>query len=182
MLYVSNILFLVTPFTFAVANMFRIFSVFTMFIAIFLVSILPRGVTASDRYKPNLQVKRMLDRANQLVGTPYVFGGTSVRGGFDCSGFVVYLFRHSADIHLPRTTRSLMDVGSALERQNLRPGDLVFFNRNGGGRVQHVGLYLGSGRFIHSPRKGKAIRVDSLSNKYWDNSYLAARRVNGLYR
>jgi len=75
-----------------------------------------------------------------------------------------------------------MGVGGALKRQNLRPGDLVFFNRNGGGRVQHVGLYLGSGRFINSPRKSKMIRVDSLSNKYWDNSYLAARRVNGLYR
>lgn len=124
----------------------------------------------------------VVDRAHELIGVPYRWGGTNVHRGFDCSGLIVYLFGSEANIHLPRTTSQMLKLRSApkVAKPDLRAGDVVFFNHNGRGRVSHMGLYIGSGRFIHAPRTGKTIRIDKLSNSYWARHYIGAKRfLNG---
>ncbi|BBP79134.1 peptidoglycan endopeptidase [Pseudomonas gingeri NCPPB 3146 = LMG 5327] len=123
-------------------------------------------------------IDNVIDRAHQLIGTPYRWGGMSVKG-FDCSGLLVYLFQNEADIKLPRTTVGMRRSSArTIQRGSLQPGDAVFFNRNGQGSVSHVGLYVGGGKFIHSPRSGKTVRIDSLSNSYWKKSYTLAKRFH----
>ena len=121
----------------------------------------------------------VIDRAHELLGTPYKWGGNSVEQGFDCSSFLVYLFKTQANIHLPRTTAAMHGSKAAtIKRNALKPGDAVFFKGNGRGRVSHVGLYIGEGKFIHSPRAGKTVRIDSLSNRYWDRNFTTAKRFH----
>jgi cell wall-associated NlpC family hydrolase len=123
---------------------------------------------------------RVVARARELIGIPYRFGGTTVANGFDCSGLLVYLFRTEAGMKLPRTTGEMIDSGSLrIHRDQLKPGDAVFFNRNGRGNVSHVGLYIGNNQFIHAPSSGGRIRKDSLDNSYWERSFTTARRFNG---
>ncbi|MNF26644.1 Murein DD-endopeptidase MepH precursor [compost metagenome] len=129
-----------------------------------------------DRDKSR-HVNKVVSRAHELIGTPYRWGGTSVSKGFDCSGLLVYLFRSEAGINIPRTTASMLNSkANIIPRHNLRRGDAVFFKHNGGGRMNHVGIYIGDNRFIHAPRAGKSIRIDSLSNSYWNKSYFSAKR------
>ncbi|WP_300628208.1 C40 family peptidase [Pseudomonas sp.] len=124
-------------------------------------------------------VEDVIDRAHQLLGTPYKWGGTSVEQGFDCSSFLVYLFKTEANIQLPRTTAAMhRSTAATIKRNALKPGDAVFFKGNGQGRVNHVGLYIGEGKFIHSPRTGKNVRIDSLSNTYWSKNYTTAKRFH----
>ncbi|OPG68856.1 peptidase P60, partial [Pseudomonas ogarae] len=93
----------------------------------------------------------ILERGMSLIGTRYRFGGTS-EAGFDCSGFIGYLFREEAGMNLPRSTREMINVNAPLVARNqLEPGDLLFFSTNGRrGRVSHAGIYLGDNQFIHS--------------------------------
>ncbi|MNM80348.1 Murein DD-endopeptidase MepH precursor [compost metagenome] len=125
------------------------------------------------------RISSILDRAFELVGTPYRFGGGSEKTGFDCSGFVGYLFREEAGINLPRSTREMINMDVPLvSKEDLQPGDLIFFNNRGRGRVSHAGIYIGDGQFIHSAsRRGGGVRVDSLDESYWRLSYLEAKRV-----
>ncbi|KPA93273.1 cell wall-associated hydrolase, invasion-associated protein [Pseudomonas asplenii] len=128
--------------------------------------------------KAQSSIDNVIDRAHQLIGTPYRWGGMSVKG-FDCSGLLVYLFQNEADIKLPRTTVGMRRSSArTIQRGSLKPGDAVFFNRNGQGNVSHVGLYVGEGKFIHSPRSGKSVRIDSLNNAYWKKSYTLAKRFH----
>ena len=121
----------------------------------------------------------LLSRAMSLLGTPYRWGGTSPESGFDCSGLVSYVFRTALGIELPRVSRDMASLtnGQAIERGALNVGDLVFFGRNGK-RVDHVGIYVGEGRFLHAPSRGKDVRVDTLASGYWSGKYLSARRVD----
>jgi len=113
--------------------------------------------------------------ALSLSGTPYRYGGESPRTGFDCSGFVRYVFRHSLGVHLPRTVKAMSHVGSPIRMSQLRPGDLVFY-KTGRSRYSHVGIYLGKHRFVHSPSSGESVKVSSLSG-YWIRHYSGARRI-----
>ncbi|PRA59635.1 peptidoglycan endopeptidase [Pseudomonas sp. MYb187] len=125
------------------------------------------------------RIDKVVKRAHQLIGTPYRFGGSSVSTGFDCSGLLVYLFRSEAGIHLPRTTRSMLNSkAQKVPRHKLTRGDAVFFSHNGRSAVGHVGIYIGGNRFIHSPRTGKSIRIDSLNNSYWNKNYVVAKRFH----
>ena len=117
----------------------------------------------------------VLFRAMSLVGTPYRHGGNTPEGGFDCSGLVGYVYRSVLGMELPRVSRQMATSGEAVERTALVPGDLVFFGRRG--RVNHVGIYVGEGRFLHAPSRGKDVRVDSLATGYWSGRYLQGRRV-----
>ena len=118
----------------------------------------------------------VLMRAISLVGTPYVWGGTSPDGGFDCSGLVNYVFRDMLDIRLPRTSRELAEVeGPRIDLDALQTGDLIFFGA--GGQISHVGIYVGEGRFIHAPRTGTVVRLDKIDTPYWLARYSGARRV-----
>ncbi|WP_421526124.1 C40 family peptidase [Pseudomonas yamanorum] len=132
-------------------------------------------------FAPRPSIDNVIDRAHALLGTPYKWGGTSVRQGFDCSSFLVYLFKTEANIHLPRTTFEMhRSTAATIKRDALQPGDAVFFRGNGRGQVSHVGLYIGDGKFIHSPRTGKSVRIDSLANSYWNKNYTTAKRFHAV--
>ena len=118
----------------------------------------------------------VLMRAISLVGTPYVYGGDSPEGGFDCSGLVNYVYRDMLDLRLPRTSRALADYqGPRIRTDRLAPADLVFFGS--GGQVSHVGIYVGEGRFVHAPSTGGTVRLDRLDGPYWNSHYSGARRI-----
>ncbi|WP_342244361.1 C40 family peptidase [Pseudomonas sp. OTU5201] len=120
----------------------------------------------------------VLFRALGLVGTPYRWGGNTPDSGFDCSGLIGYVYRDAAGIALPRSTRELISMRTpSISLNALQSGDLVFFATNGGGQVSHAGIYVGEGRFVHAPRTGGTVRLDSLANSYWQRSYLSAKRV-----
>jgi hypothetical protein len=121
----------------------------------------------------------ILDRGFELVGTRYRAGGTSTKTGFDCSGFVGYLFREEAGIKLPRSTREMINLDAPLVARNeLEPGDIVFFNNRGRGRVSHAGIYIGDDQFIHSSSsRSGGVRVDSMDDRYWRSSFIEAKRV-----
>ncbi|WP_460164129.1 C40 family peptidase [Pseudomonas sp. S2_F03] len=122
-------------------------------------------------------IEQVIQRANELIGRPYRWGGMSEATGFDCSGLLVYLFNTEAGIKLPRTTSLMVkDDFERVSKTGLRPGDAVFFSQNGSDTVNHVGLYVGDDRFIHAPRTGKNIRIDSLESGYWSKRYVTARR------
>lgn len=116
-------------------------------------------------------------RAISLVGTPYRYGGTQPGTGFDCSGLIGYVFSEAAGLKLPRTTRELIDIDArAIDRDDLQAGDLIYFNSRGG-RVSHIGIYVGEGRFVHAPSTGGVVRIDKLNTPYWTKFYVGAKRV-----
>ena len=114
--------------------------------------------------------------AVSLADTPYRYGGTSPDSGFDCSGFVGHVFRHSMGIALPRTSHEISQVGIVLQAYQLRPGDLVFYNTQRSS-FSHVGIFIGEGKFVHSPKSGSRIKVEKMSEKYWVSRYNGARRI-----
>ncbi|HYR05052.1 MAG TPA: C40 family peptidase [Gallionella sp.] len=114
--------------------------------------------------------------ALSLADTPYRYGGNSDDGGFDCSGFVQYVYLNTLGIRLPRTSAEMSRVGEPLNASQLRPGDLVFFNTRQR-PFSHVGIYVGEERFVHSPSSGKAIMVVNMREKYWRDRYNGARRI-----
>lgn len=124
----------------------------------------------------------ILSEGLALVGTRYRFGGTSIKTGFDCSGFIGYLFREEAGMQLPRSTREMINLDAPLvSRSELEPGDVIFFNNRGRGRVSHAGIYLGDDQFIHSSSsRSGGVRIDSLEDSYWKRSYMEAKRVLAL--
>lgn len=135
------------------------------------------AVADTDEAPKEGRIKGMLKRGLALLGTPYRWGGSTPESGFDCSGLVGYVFRNTLGIELPRISREMANVGELIsDRDALAEGDLVFFSRKGG-RVDHVGIYLGNGQFLHSPRTGKDVEVASLTSGYWSQRFLKARRV-----
>lgn len=125
------------------------------------------------------RVQTLLKRGLALLGTPYRWGGASPEAGFDCSGLVGYVFRTALGIDLPRVSRDMARDGEKVDRTAMVPGDLVFFGRRGK-RVDHVGIYIGEGRFLHAPRTGRDVTVSQLDTGYWSGRFLQARRVAGL--
>jgi len=118
----------------------------------------------------------VLMRAMSLIGTPYRFGGTSPETGFDCSGFIHYVYRDMLAMRLPRTTAELATLGGIKpKRERMAIGDLVLFGSKG--RVWHAGIYIGEGRFIHAPNSRGMVRVENLDVRYWRENYHSARRV-----
>ncbi|AJI96296.1 hypothetical protein BD65_439 [Yersinia ruckeri] len=113
------------------------------------------------------------------VGKPYRWGGTSPITGFDCSGLIYYAYKDVVRIKMPRTANEMYHLRDAapVKRAELESGDLVFFNIANRGVADHVGVYLGNGKFIQSPRTGEEIRISMLNNDYWQDHYVGARRV-----
>lgn len=127
-----------------------------------------------DRYAANAQ--ELVVRALSFVGVHYRRGGDSPASGFDCSGLVRHVFRESLGLALPRTSRDISRVGETIRREELQPGDLVFFNTLRRG-FSHVGIYLGDHRFVHAPATGGEVRVEDMRLHYWSKRYNGARRI-----
>jgi len=137
------------------------------------------GEALAAEPEPANRIQVLLRRAMGLLGTPYRWGGTSPDSGFDCSGLVAYVFSSALGIELPRVSRDMAGNGEKVDRASLSAGDLVFFGRRGK-RVDHVGIYLGDGQFVHAPRTGRDVTVSRLDTGYWAGRFLQARRVEGL--
>ncbi|MEO7549109.1 MAG: C40 family peptidase [Ramlibacter sp.] len=123
------------------------------------------------------------DRASDLVvnamgflGVPYRRGGNSAETGFDCSGFVRAMYEQTIGLILPRRANEQAAATQKIEKQDLQPGDLVFFNTMRRA-FSHVGIYVGGGKFIHSPKPGAEVRVEDMGGSYWQRRFDGARRV-----
>ncbi|GLQ94644.1 C40 family peptidase [Dyella acidisoli] len=125
----------------------------------------------------------LIGMAMQLRHVRYVRGGRDPSTGFDCSGFVRYVFERALGLELPNNSASQYLIGHIVHRNDMQPGDLVFFrtaDRRGKGRISHVGIYVSDGRFIHSPRRGESVRVDNLADSYWAKRFAGARRPEAM--
>ncbi|OOM75731.1 murein DD-endopeptidase MepH precursor [Clostridium puniceum] len=116
---------------------------------------------------------QVVNYAYKFLGKPYVYGAAGPNA-FDCSGLTQYVFSKFG-INLSRTTYTQVGEGTKVNRSDLKPGDLVFFNTQGS--TSHVGIYIGNGEFIHAPRTGKPVMVSSLSDGYYSQKYATARRI-----
>jgi cell wall-associated NlpC family hydrolase len=123
------------------------------------------------------------DKASELVvnamgflGVPYRRGGNSVESGFDCSGFVRAMYEQTIGLVLPRRAEQQAAATQSIDRTELQPGDLVFFNTMRRA-FSHVGIYIGEGKFIHSPKPGGGVRVEDMHLGYWERRFNGARRV-----
>ena len=118
----------------------------------------------------------LVSNAMGFLGVRYRYGGTSPETGFDCSGFVRATFEKTIGRILPRRASDQAAAGQPISRDELKPGDLVFFNTMRR-TFSHVGIYIGEGKFIHSPRTGSTVRVDSMDASYWTSRFDGARRM-----
>lgn len=123
--------------------------------------------------EPGMQLAEF---AKILTGVKYRYGGNSPETGLDCSGFIIYVFRETLGIHLPRRVADISRIGQEISWPDLQPGDLVFFNTQGY-QFSHAGIYLGNNKFIHSPQSGKTVRVADMSLQYWTRHFNGARRL-----
>lgn len=124
--------------------------------------------------------EEIVQTARNALGVPYVWGGNSLSSGVDCSGLVQQVFQRYG-ISLPRVTYDQIKVGQSVSRKRLRPGDLVFFDtdRSRGG-PDHVGIYMGGGKFIHAPRPGSEVKISSLGDSYYAARWMGGRRISGV--
>lgn len=127
-----------------------------------------------DRYTSSAQ--DLILKGFELIGINYRFGGTNPDTGLDCSGFVQVVFKDAMGILLPRSAREQSEVGAVVDRQELKAGDLVFFNTMRRA-FSHVGIYLGDNRFMHAPRTGAEVRIEDMRQSYWLQRYNGARRL-----
>lgn len=111
------------------------------------------------------------------VGTRYHYGGSTPETGFDCSGLVAHVYERAWGITLPRSAEEQRHVGRPVKLKDLQPGDLVFYNTRHR-PFSHVGIYLGDGNFIHAPRPGQRVRVESIATRYWRARFDGARRLD----
>ncbi|NIY46670.1 NlpC/P60 family protein [Cedecea colo] len=140
-----------------------------------------KNLTIAQAHKIRVQ-KAQTTAMNKLmgqIGKPYRWGGTSPRTGFDCSGLVYYAYKDLVKFRIPRTANEMYHLRDAASvgRGELENGDLVFFRTRGRGAADHVGVYIGNGKFIQSPRSGRDIQITSLSEDYWQRHYVGAKRV-----
>lgn len=123
--------------------------------------------------------RRVLNEAEKWLGTPYKYGGSS-REGTDCSGLTTMAFLNGAGVRLPRTSSEQAEQGRRVKRSDARPGDLVFFTAKSGGkgRINHVAIYAGDGRIIHSTTS-RGVCYSNLGDPYWESHFKEIRRILG---
>ena len=122
------------------------------------------------------QASGLVLSAMGFLGVPYRRGGNSAASGFDCSGFVKAMYEQTIGLVLPRSAAQQAAATQTIDKSELRPGDLVFFNTMRRA-FSHVGIYVGNGKFIHSPKPGAEVRVEDMGLAYWARRYDGARRV-----
>jgi cell wall-associated NlpC family hydrolase len=128
------------------------------------------------RQRVSQKASDLVVNAMGFLGVPYRRGGNNVESGFDCSGFVRAMFEQTVGLVLPRRAREQAQATQVIDRQDLQPGDLVFFNTMRS-NYSHVGIYVGDHKFIHSPKPGERVRVDDMRQAYWERRFNGARRV-----
>jgi cell wall-associated NlpC family hydrolase len=131
-----------------------------------------RAATVKDR------TSELVMNAMGFLGVPYRRGGNSAETGFDCSGFVRAMYEQTVGLVLPRRANEQAAATQKIDRKELQPGDLVFFNTMKRA-FSHVGIYVGDGKFIHSPKPGAEVRVEDMGVSYWSRRFDGARRVQG---
>ncbi len=131
---------------------------------------------SSAKDKASGQATGLITQAMDLLGVPYRKGGNTEASGFDCSGFVRHLYEKSVGQLLPRRAEEQARSTETIDRSELKPGDLVFFNTMKRA-FSHVGIYVGDGKFIHAPRTGKTVKVDDMRSAYWQKRFNGARRA-----
>ena len=128
------------------------------------------------RQTVGLKASELVFNAMVFLGVPYKRGGNTAETGFDCSGFVRAMYEQSIGLILPRRAEQQAAATQDIDKSELKPGDLVFFNTLKR-TFSHVGIYVGEGRFIHSPKPGAQVRVESMTINYWASRFDGARRV-----
>jgi hypothetical protein len=124
-------------------------------------------------------MKRFFDNVSQYFGTRYRFGGQTP-AGFDCSGFVRFIYNKAFNMHLPRSSREMSGIGNKISKDELQPGDLVFFQTRGQ-RINHVGIFIGNDTFVHSSLS-KGIAEDKLKYQYYEKRFAGAVRLLDISR
>jgi cell wall-associated NlpC family hydrolase len=138
-----------------------------------------RGLlTKIDHVRQNVsqRASELVVNAMGFLGVPYKWGGTDADTGVDCSGFVVSVYQQSIGLLLPRKAEQQAAATEKIAQSDLQPGDLVFFNTMRR-TFSHVGIYVGNGKFIHAPRTGAEVRLESMGGSYWQRRFDGARRV-----
>lgn len=135
----------------------------------------PEADSAAPGYREDIQ--QIIERAQDLIGIRYRRSGDKPQTGFDCSGFVGYVFREVEGLILPRVSRDISKAGTPVAQGELKAGDLVFFNTMRHA-FSHVGIYLGDNLFVHAPRTGQTVRIDDMQGRYWAKRFNGARRVS----
>lgn len=128
------------------------------------------------RLSVSVKASELVVTAIGFLGVPYRRGGNTVETGFDCSGFVKAMFEQTVGLILPRRAEQQAAATEKIERSDLQPGDLVFFNTMRRA-FSHVGIYVGEGKFIHSPKPGAEVRLENMGLAYWNHRFDGARRV-----
>jgi cell wall-associated NlpC family hydrolase len=126
--------------------------------------------------KVGARASELVVNAMAFLGVPYNRGGSSVETGFDCSGFVRAIYEQTAGFLLPRKAAQQAAATQKIDKKDLQPGDLVFFNTMRRA-FSHVGIYVGEGKFIHAPKPGAEVRVEDMGVAYWSRRFDGARRV-----
>ncbi len=147
-----------------------------------LVPVAAQAQEAGTERSSSGQATSLLDRAKDFLGTPYRYGGRTPKG-FDCSGFVSFVF-DSFGVTLPRSSLHQAKQGESIDLDEIQPGDLLFFKTRGKkNRISHVGIYLGEGQFIHAgswgSRKSRCVKISELDGSYYVKRLVSARRVLG---
>lgn len=140
------------------------------------VAIQPGGMSRPEP-ATHAQRSEALLQALLALGIEYRNGGRAPNQGFDCSGLVAHVYREAYGIHLPANARAQSEVGVPVSLADLEPGDLVFYNTLDR-PYSHVGIYLGDNRFVHAPKAGSSVRVESLRTSYWSSRFDGARRIS----
>ena len=156
-------------------------------IPIILLALLPLSAMANDSSEATAptvtadsgmlgQAQEVVLRALSFIDVRYKWGGASPDTGFDCSGLIRYVYNQVTGQALPGNAKEISQVGESIERSELQPGDLVFFNTLRR-PFSHVGIYLGESRFVHAPSRGGKVEIVDMSERYWKTRYNGARRL-----
>jgi cell wall-associated NlpC family hydrolase len=137
-------------------------------------TIAPAETPAPSTYME--RARELTIHALALIGVHYKWGSDSPENGLDCSGLVSHVFQQVAGVMLPHNSQGMSKVGRKIDKSELQPGDLVFFNTRRR-PYSHVGIYIGEDRFVHAPRRGREVEVSDLQGRYWKKRYNGARRV-----